>query len=689
MKTILRAACIVFQGLLMHITCAGQNQWTWIKGTSANIMAPVYGTQGVPSPANTPGDRRDAVTWTDAAGNLWLFGGHSGSNGHMSDLWKYDPVTNEWTWMHGSAGPAAPGVYGTKGVAAPGNMPPGRWLSGGWADNNGNLWLFGGQGWSGVFNDLWKYSINTNQWTWMKGSSSLNQGGVPGTQGVPAPTNDPGSRTAFSTATDSNGDFWMFGPSNDLWKYIPGTNNWVWIKGGGASAVYGTQGVPSALNLPHYRTNAALLADNSMHLYLFAGTPGGTVTALNDLWRYDIVSDEWTWLNGIGGALTPASYGTLNVVSPANVPTARNMGGASSYMIDNNNNIWIFGGSTLGALLNDVWRYSTAKDEWTWMKGSSTGNQMGVYGTLGITAPANTPGGRHSQAGWKDKAGRLWVYGGRGANAIVSAADLNDLWRFDVCDLPDPPKNVSPTPSLICSGASVSLTVSSSGPVTWYASSVSSVALNTGTSYVTPTLQATGSPSLYTYYVSSSVSCGEGPRTEINVTVAPTPELKLSSSDMTICAGETVDLFLSGAMTYTLQNNAFSTTFAVPNVTLLVSPKVISAYTLTGLSQEGCSATVVYHQYVDACTGMEKNSDEKHVYTYPNPHRNGFTISSNKISEKCYFELQNLTGQVVLTGNINSHAHEVSTANLSPGIYHLKILEENKTVAAKKIVKSD
>jgi hypothetical protein len=46
-------------------------------------------------PGNVPGARLEMNSWTDASGNLWLFGGYgtaaSGSQGDLSDLWMYMP----------------------------------------------------------------------------------------------------------------------------------------------------------------------------------------------------------------------------------------------------------------------------------------------------------------------------------------------------------------------------------------------------------------------------------------------------------------------------------------------------------------------------------------------------------------------------------------------------------------------
>ena len=55
----------------------------------------VYGTEGMPAPANIPGARWDAISWTDSSGNFWLFGGGgydvNGTDDLLNDLWKFTP----------------------------------------------------------------------------------------------------------------------------------------------------------------------------------------------------------------------------------------------------------------------------------------------------------------------------------------------------------------------------------------------------------------------------------------------------------------------------------------------------------------------------------------------------------------------------------------------------------------------
>ncbi len=43
---------------------------------------------------------------------------------------------------------------------------------------------------------------------------------------------------------------------------------------------------------------------------------------------------------------------------------------------------------------NDLWKYNPETNLWTWMKGDTTVNQPGIYGTKGIAAALNKPRGR-------------------------------------------------------------------------------------------------------------------------------------------------------------------------------------------------------------------------------------------------------------------------------------------------------
>jgi hypothetical protein len=43
-----------------------------------------------------PASRIDAATWTDAAGNVWLFGGYGLDNGNPNDLTQQQFLNDLW-----------------------------------------------------------------------------------------------------------------------------------------------------------------------------------------------------------------------------------------------------------------------------------------------------------------------------------------------------------------------------------------------------------------------------------------------------------------------------------------------------------------------------------------------------------------------------------------------------------------
>lgn len=356
------------------------------------------------APATTPGARWASVTWTDASGKLWLFGGQDGGLDFLNDLWVLDPTTGAWSLVSG--GNAGNGTYGTLGSGSTSNLPGGRWGSTARIDASGNVWLFGGFGYDatsktpGLLNDLWKYNVASGAWTWVSGSNQINQNGLYAIQGTPG-NQYPGGRQAAVSWLDKNGNFWMFGgynlsatgtPNafNDLWEYSGGQWNWV----SGSSTInqlgtYGTQGVSAATNVPGSRWASAAWTDVSGNLWLFAGQgydPSGN-SPLTDLWAFN-----------------PNAPGTPVSANP----------------------------------------YLPTPGQWVWVKGPSSFSQTGVYGidpstTFGSFWPhvTNYPGSRFAPAYWYVPNGlgeaQFFMFGGEGYDSSSDSTGngmLNDLWRY-------------------------------------------------------------------------------------------------------------------------------------------------------------------------------------------------------------------------------------------------------------------
>jgi hypothetical protein len=343
----------------------GMGEWAWMGGSQAPDQPGSYGTGGVFSAGNSPGGRMWACSWTDSAGNLWLFGGlgfaSTSTLGLLNDLWEYS--SGKWAWMGGSDQGIGfglgnqPGIYGTMGVADAANQPGARDSATCWTDPQGNLWLYGGSGFdstatAGNLGDLWRYS--NGEWTWMAGSNIAAQPGIAGawqgaavygTEGVAAPGNTPGMREWASGWADSSGNLWLFG-------------------GGGVASAQGS------------------IAE---------------IGAMNDLWKYS--NGMWAWMAGSDQVDLDGTYGTLGTPAPANTPGTRS---SAASWTDPSGNLWLFGGLGTGAapndcatpplcVINDLWEFKPSLNEWTWVGGPDLSNQPGIFGTQGVADPANLP----------------------------------------------------------------------------------------------------------------------------------------------------------------------------------------------------------------------------------------------------------------------------------------------------------
>jgi hypothetical protein len=480
-RMLLLAALIAVASFALSQAACAQgtfiDEWTWMGGSNTmfgqNGYQPgVYGTLGVFAAGNIPGGRSGASSWTDSSGNFWLFSG-----GGTNDLWEFDPATNEWAWMSGNSTGASPGVYGTLGTPAAGNIPGDRGGAATWSDGSGNFWLFGGRGSDasgngGYLNDLWEFNPSTKQWVWMAGSSTIivngdgtgGQSGVYGTLGTPAAGNTPGGRQFASGWTDSKGNLWLFGglgfdaggnwgELNDLWKFDPSTSLWAWMGGTdmiSEPGVYGAMGTAATANIPGGRDSAVSWADSHGNFWLFGGS-----VAPNDLWEFNPSTKEWTWMGGsnalncnpVGYCNNDAVYGQLGTPAAANIPSSRY---SASAWTDNNGNFWLFAGETgsgntqeaYAGLLDDLWEYNPTTNQWTWMGGNSSEvfsfspqaiafdtGVPGIYGTQGTPATGNMPGGRTGASSWTDSSGHLWLFAGSGLDVNGSYGGPNDLWE--------------------------------------------------------------------------------------------------------------------------------------------------------------------------------------------------------------------------------------------------------------------
>ncbi len=468
------------------------NQWKMVKDFT---NSPNYGIKGVAAATNSPGARTFCCpAWVDNNGKFWLFSGMDYSYGdYCDDMWMYDPITGFWTWMHGSNQFAsANAVYGVKGVPSPANSPGQRAeCYSSWCDANGDFWIFGGQSYSTVasqanFNDMWRFSTTTNEWTWMHGDDFPETPGNFGTIGVSSPTNDPPSRWCYDRSIDPSGNMYIF------------------------SGVYALGGIPSIYN---------------------------------EVWKYVPSINEWTWIKGSNIAANGGSYPTSYCSSNASSnPAGRYENKGSTY--DECGNIWTFGGVKIGGFFSDAWVYIAAANEWRLLKGNNILNQSAVRGTKGVPNINNHPEGRSGSVAFLDTLQRFYIFGGAVTGNIQG---INDVWRLELdpgCVIPTcssalPVAAFSSSDTLLCEKGSIDFFDNSSGnPTAWSWTF-------TGGAPATSTMQnPTGIffANYGTFNVSLTVTNGAGSNTtSFTVTVVANPaQPVVTFNGSTICSSPAV-----------------------------------------------------------------------------------------------------------------------------------------------------
>src|SRR6185437_14142445 len=251
------------------------NTWTWIKGSSDFLDTSIYGTMNVEDTLNKPGVKQECATWV-VNDKIYLLGGSN----YQNDLWRYNPVTNNWTWIKGSKSPSQPGIFAPSNIYLSTNMPGGRLASQYWVVNN-RCYLFGGDGYGiagwGTYarddylNDMWEYDTLSNDWKWIKGSENPLQASYNSSSGITSQFNTPfASSGEMYCQMDST--FYVLGSTFDLdlWKYEPFNNTWTFLKDG-ASTVYGPKDSASPKNSPGTRNGSACWALNNK-IYVFGGS---------------------------------------------------------------------------------------------------------------------------------------------------------------------------------------------------------------------------------------------------------------------------------------------------------------------------------------------------------------------------------------------------------------------------------
>ncbi|MBC7660736.1 MAG: hypothetical protein H7249_13655 [Chitinophagaceae bacterium] len=299
-----------------------------------------------------PSARAYTTSFYDQANNrLYVFGGEgkdtTAATGILGDLWYYEISTKLWVHVSGTTSAFGAGSYGAVSVPAAANSPPVRINASAWS-GSGKIYMFGGKGSSGYFNDLWSYDLSTHNWTWMAGAQeSINDATNAGFY--------PSSRSAgVSWTVGSQGylyggqDFAGLGRS-DMWVINLTTGNWYKV-------------TDSPINLQATSTGILDFANSPGRIGTREGvawsTPSGAMWMYNfgSYWIFDVPSAKWAVTLTAGDTLSPFLMNPNTVVSTAgNVFSSANRIGAVRDAVtwSGPNGFWIYGGKTYNN--TDTW----------------------------------------------------------------------------------------------------------------------------------------------------------------------------------------------------------------------------------------------------------------------------------------------------------------------------------------------
>jgi PKD repeat protein len=310
-----------------------------------------------------------------------------------------------------------------------------------------------------------------------------------------------------------------------------------------------------------------------------------------------------------------------------------------------------------------------------------------------------------------------------------------------------PVANFSWTPMTPCVGATVQITDMSTpnGSITAWVYSVTGASQSTyATQNPVITFTASGIQSITEVAV---MGISPSAPTTKTISILALPNVVVTGSSTLSCAGASVLLSASGAMSYTWQPGG------IPGSTISVSPSVTTTYTLTGVGNNGCmqttlftqtvaslsvsstssmlcsgqsatltasgsasyswqpggqttatiavsptanaiytvmnatcSLTSMFTQSVTSCTGIhELSGGTLSVILHPNPADGEFNIKSGLQMEN--IQVLDITGRVIYSSmNVNSQEVHLNISSFAKGIYYVRIQSGGAT-EIRKLVK--
>lgn len=233
----------------------------------------------------------------------------------------------------------------------------------------------------------------------------------------------------------------------------------------------------------------------------------------------------------------------------------------------------------------------------------------------------------------------------------------------------------------------LTVTASPTGALCTTGATATLTASGTSTAYVwssgantASTSVAPGTTTVYT--VSGTNSCGTA-TAATTVSVAVTPTIAAVASQSIICANNSAVLSASATPGVSYAWNTGASTMSIS-----VSPSVTTTYTVTGTNACG-TATATVVQNVSPCTGLEEFESAGGVSLYPNPAGDQvfLSISTGFDPTTTRIDISDALGKVVITQSVTEGFGSVGLSSLKDGIYFYRISSKGQTLKTGKLLK--
>ncbi|KAI3659304.1 hypothetical protein MP638_003520 [Amoeboaphelidium occidentale] len=425
--------------------------WTWWGGETYRTGAVYPPSRGVYLASNKVGSRHYSGMFVDDLKNAaYVFGGYTYSDYELgydrtNDLWKCDfsrDASSAWTWIHGSNQVEAVGVYTSIGDTNSSIYPGSRGEFIYFYDSDlRKFFIIGGIGktiypYFGYLNDLWSYDVDTNMFTWIGGTTELDEMPVFVPMEESDTTNIGGLQVAAFAYSHNDKLLYIFGgdgsgyTSNTLWRYRVSNNRFtaLWSSSTNEFSIIESYGALSSGNKPGLRRTASMIVTHDNLLFVtggcgplpIRGSMDTTWACTSETWMYNITAGMWAFVGGSPYAYDPGNY---TVDSRYAYPAAKI---SPNWLYDaGRNQILLQGGDYTDANIDfyecsDEWLFDVQTFTWDLVINDTCSKIAPKYGTYRVQSSQNRPGWRGGSA----------FFSSMNASYIFGGQDNGDLWKL-------------------------------------------------------------------------------------------------------------------------------------------------------------------------------------------------------------------------------------------------------------------